>query len=257
MTEWNASGYDRISTLQDAMAQEVLSLLRLGGSERVLDVGCGNGRVTAEIADRVQQGSIVGIDPSNEMVAFAAQHFNRPNVHYEVGDARQLRFKSEFDLVVSFNALHWIREVEQGHALRSIRAALRPSGLAQLRLVPKGQRQSLEDVTEETRRSARWSPYFDGFHDPYLHLTPEQYATLAEDNGFRVQSLNTSDHAWNFGSRAGFVAFGAVTFVEWSKYIPELERLEFVEDVLDRYRQVLREDGIFRFYQMDITLKPK
>ena len=82
-------------------------------------------------------------------------------------------YQHEFDLVVSFNALHWIPEQDQ--ALKSIRAAVKRNGLAQLRLVPKGQRKSLEDVLEETRLSPRWSGYFKSFHDPYLHLTPEQY----------------------------------------------------------------------------------
>lgn len=61
-----------------------------------------------------------------------------------------------------------------------IGSALKPGGRAQLRLVPKGERKSLEDVLEETRTSPRWAGYFREFHDPYLHLTPEQYARLAE-----------------------------------------------------------------------------
>jgi trans-aconitate 2-methyltransferase len=55
MTEWDAAGYARRSGLQAAMANEVLALLELDGSERILDVGCGDGRITAEIAARVPQ----------------------------------------------------------------------------------------------------------------------------------------------------------------------------------------------------------
>src|ERR1700751_1168879 len=109
MTEWNASEYARISTLQAAMAEEVLALLELKGNERILDVGCGNGKVTAEIAARVPQGAVVGIDPSQEMIAFASSHFGpaiHPNLRFQVADARHLPFQEEFDLVVSFNALH-------------------------------------------------------------------------------------------------------------------------------------------------------
>ena len=70
MTEWNASEYARISALQAAMAREVLSLLELKGTEQVLDIGCGNGKTTAEIAARLPHGSVVGVDASADMIAF-------------------------------------------------------------------------------------------------------------------------------------------------------------------------------------------
>jgi trans-aconitate 2-methyltransferase len=259
MTEWNASEYARISTLQAAMADEVLSLLDLKGTEQVLDVGCGNGKTTAEIAARVPQGAVVGVDASADMIAFAAAHGAlHPNLQFAVADARHLPYRRQFDLVVSFNALHWIPEQEQ--ALKSIHSALKQGGLAQLRLVPKGQRKSLEDVIEETRLSSRWQGYFQGFHDPYLHLTPEQYGDLATGTGFEVRRIQVAAKAWDFQSRSAFLTFGSVTFVEWTQHLPEPERLAFAIDVLDRYQLVAAdapgEENFFRFYQMDITLAP-
>jgi trans-aconitate 2-methyltransferase len=261
MTEWDASGYAGISGLQQAMATEVLALLRLSGTERVLDVGCGNGKVTAEIASRVPNGAVLGVDSSADMIASARHEFGpevRPNLRFEVADVRQLPFRHQFDLVVSFNALHWVPEQEQ--ALRSIRSALTSAGRAQLRLVPAGERKSLENVIEEARLSPPWVRYFNGFNDPYLHLTPERYRALAEQNGFRVERLHTESKAWDFQSRSAFVAFGSVTFIEWTQFLPESERIAFVNDVLDRYKRVVadraREENTFKFYQMDITLLP-
>jgi trans-aconitate 2-methyltransferase len=109
MTEWDAAGYVRRSGLQEAMAEEVLALLKLEGSERVLDIGCGDGRITAEIAARVPRGSVFGVDASHAMIAFAMSHLgsaDQANVRFEVADARCLPFREEFDLVVSVNALH-------------------------------------------------------------------------------------------------------------------------------------------------------
>jgi trans-aconitate 2-methyltransferase len=259
MTEWDASGYARISGLQQAMAKEVLALLNLKGSEQVLDVGCGNGRVTAEIASRLPDGTVLGVDSSADMIASAKHQFGpelRTNLRFEVADARQMPFREEFDLVISFNALHWVPEQEQ--ALRSIRSALRSAGRAQLRLVPAGKRKSLENVIEETRRSSRWAAYFDRFKDPYLHLTPEEYGALAEQNGFRIERIHTESKAWDFQSRLAFLAFGSVTFIEWTQFLPESERPAFINDVLDRYRIVAcdhpGEENTFKFYQMDITL---
>ena len=259
MTEWNAPGYERIAGLQQAMAAEVLLMLDLKGKERVLDLGCGEGKVTAQIAARLPQGSVIGVDASAEMIAFATRNFGarvRSNLRFETADIRQLAFSDEFDLVVSFNALHWIPE--QDEALHSIHAAMKPEGRAQLRLVPDGERKSLETVIEETRQSARWAGYFRQFRDPYLHLTPERYATLAERNGLRVLRVNTQDKAWDFKTRSAFMAFGSVTFIEWTKRLPEEHRLAFVSDVLERYRLEVTngagEENTFKFYQMDITL---
>jgi trans-aconitate 2-methyltransferase len=259
MTEWNAPEYARIAALQEVMATQAISLLDLKGSERVLDLGCGNGKVTAEIAARVPRGSVVGVDASAHMIDFAAQQYppsTRPNLRFETCDIRHLPFRQEFDLVASFNALHWIPE--QKEALQAIHVAMKPDARAQLRLVPAGPRKSLENVLEKTRLSSRWAGYYHDFRDPYLHLTPDEYGALAEQNGLQVQSIDTTDEAWDFGSRAGFEAFGSVTFVEWTKRLPENDRPDFVREVLDRYRSEVAngpgEENTFKFYQMNITL---
>ena len=255
MTEWNASGYADISALQQAMAAEVLALLDLKGARSVLDLGCGNGKITAVIAARIPEGRVVGVDASAEMIAFAAEHFGPgscPNLSFAVSDIRRIPYRDEFDLVVSFNALHWIPQ--QDEALRAIHAAMKHGGSAQLRLVPKGERRSLEDVLEETRRSSKWASFYEGFGDPYLHLTAEEYSALAERNGLRVVSKDVKDKSWDFGSREGFFAFGSVTFVEWTRRLPEESKAAFIDDVLDRYAAVAGDEHTFRFYQMDIRL---
>jgi len=255
MTEWNAPQYARIAGLQQAMAAEVLALLQLKGWERVLDLGCGNGKVTAEIAARVPDGSVVGVDASSEMIAFAVENFpaqQHHNLRFEAADIRNLRYREAFDLVVSFNALHWIPD--QDVALRAIHTAVKRDAVAQLRLVPDGPRKSLETVIEETRKSARWTGYFQDFRDPYLHLTAEQYADVAERNGFRVQQIHTADKAWDFKSRSAFEASCMVTLIEWTKRLPEDARPTFVSDALDRYESVAGDASTFKFYQMDVTL---
>jgi trans-aconitate 2-methyltransferase len=176
MTEWNASEYARISTLQAAMAEEVLALLDLKGNERILDVGCGNGKTTAEIAARVPQGAVVGVDASADMIAFAAAHGAlHPNLQFAVADARQLAYHHEFDLVVSFNALHWIPD--QDRALRSMRATLKDTGLAQLRLVPKGERKSRGQglgLSVALCFSGLWKRHFRGVEPASAGIRPSR-----------------------------------------------------------------------------------
>ena len=127
--EWNAREYSSISELQAAMAGEVLALLKLEGSEQVLDVGCGDGKITAQIAARVQQGTVIGVDASHQMVEFASTQFGPdrwPNLKCQVADAREIGFSNQFDLVVSFNARHCVPDQEV--ALRARAKALRPDG---------------------------------------------------------------------------------------------------------------------------------
>jgi ubiquinone/menaquinone biosynthesis C-methylase UbiE len=87
---------------------EVLSLLNLRGVEQILDVGCGNGKTTTEVAVRIPKGTVVGVDASAEMIGFAVAHCDaalHSNLRFAVADARYLPFEEEFDLVVSFNAV--------------------------------------------------------------------------------------------------------------------------------------------------------
>jgi trans-aconitate 2-methyltransferase len=256
MTEWDAGGYHEQSSLQRWLAGEHLASLTLAGGERVLDVGCGDGAITTQIADRVPGGSVLGIDPSERMIAYAADHCRRPNLRFEPADARTLPYRGEFDLAVSFNALHWVPE--QSQALRSIRAALRPGGRAFLELVPEGERTCLEDVIDRTRRAARWNAHFAGYRPPYLHLWPDEYRRLAEECDFRVEAVRTEQKRWDFGSRRGFVDFARVTFVEWTRMLPEADRLAFIDDVLDDYARLDGDPGgprVFVFYQMEVALR--
>lgn len=261
MTEWDAGEYAQRSGLQEVMAGEILAMLRLDGRERVLDVGCGDGRITAEVASRVPDGSVVGVDPSRRMVAFASKRFvpsAHPNLRFAEADARHLPFRDEFDLVVSFNALHWVTDQEA--ALRSIHSALKPGGRAILRLVPAAGRKSLEDVIEDVRKAAEWAGYFDGFRTPYLHLTPELYRMAAERSGLRVTGIHAGEKAWDFETRDAFLAFCEVTCIEWTRHLPEADRPAFLADVLDRYRPIAAdrpgEENTFKFSQMDVQLAP-
>ncbi len=126
-------------------------------------------------------------------------------------------------------------------------------------VVTAGARKSLEDVVEKTRRSSKWRAHFSDFRAPYLHLTPEQYAATAERNGLRVLRIHAEAKAWNFNSRSAFFAFCSVGLVEWTRRLPQTERPEFINAVLDRYQAVAAdrsgEENAFKFYQMDISLR--
>jgi ubiquinone/menaquinone biosynthesis C-methylase UbiE len=259
MTEWNASDYNHISTLQEVMAQQEIRRLQLAGTERVLDVGCGDGKVTARIAALLPRGSVLGVDPSHNMIDFASSHFStaeHSNLSFRIADARRLAFRNEFDLVVSFNALHWVPEQEE--ALRSIQQVLKPGGKALLRLVPREPGWAIEYVIEEVRSRPRWAGFFGGFRPPFAHFTPEQYHTFADRSGLGVERILVENGSWDFKSRAAFAAFCQGTFVEWTQRLPEADRPVFITEVLDHYRAAAcpaaGEENLFKFQQMEVAL---
>jgi trans-aconitate methyltransferase len=261
MSEWNASGYQAVSRLQEAMATEELARVKLGARDRVLDIGCGNGKITAAIAERIPEGSVVGVDPSRNMIDFAREHYasTHSNLRFEYGDARALPYTNEFDRIVSFNAIHWVPE--QAAVLRSIRAALKPDGKVLLRFVPDGPRKCLEDVIEDVCASPRWARYFEARQRPYVHPAPEAYRALAEQNGLKVLHIEVEDKVWDFDTRQAFVDFCHVTFAEWTRFLPEPEWVAFITQVLDRYQPIAAntpaENNVFKFYQMEVALTPK
>ena len=108
---WNAADYAANSIVQQTWARELIARLKLRGDERILDVGCGDGKVTAEIARALQRGSATGVDasPANDQIrAKAFPSKKSPNLEFHVMDARRIKFDRQFDLVFSNAALHWV-----------------------------------------------------------------------------------------------------------------------------------------------------
>ncbi len=98
---WNPEDYAQNSDAQLKWARELRANLDLQGTEAVLDVGCGDGKITADFAKVLPQGRILGTDRSVEMVEYAARHYRANNLAFAPIDARALTFDQEFDLVFS------------------------------------------------------------------------------------------------------------------------------------------------------------
>jgi trans-aconitate 2-methyltransferase len=249
VTQWQGENYRDIAKPQRSLASRTLSSLVLEGHERILDVGCGDGTITMQLADRVSPpGRMLGIDPSPSMIAAARKlAANRSNVDFEVNDVLTMRYRREFDLVVSFNALHWVHELEV--AFQRIAGALIDGGRATLQFVCAGDRPSLEEVIAATCQNERWSESFRSFRQPYEHRHPDQLRALAESAGLTVTRLAVDDELWNFGSRDAFAAWCKGTFGPWTDGWGLESKTQFISDVLDAYESVIGAPGGFRFLQ--------
>jgi trans-aconitate methyltransferase len=108
---WRPEEYKNNSAMQSSMAQEVIACLGLRGKEKVLDIGCGDGKITAQIARLIPAGYVVGVDSSPEMIEFSRKNFfSQNNLRFDLCDARDLKFSNEFDVVFSSSCLHWIKD---------------------------------------------------------------------------------------------------------------------------------------------------
>jgi trans-aconitate 2-methyltransferase len=254
VADWDGLSYRKVSALQTWVASQSLTGVTMAGDERVLDVGCGDGHITAAIADQLPDGSILGIDPSPRMIA-AAGTFSSPRLRFAVGDVLSMDFRDEFDALVSFNALHWVPD--QHGALTRIRGALRDRSWALIQVVCAGQRPSLEAVAMRTCTEPPWREHFTGFRAPFVHVNPARYAELAASAGLRLTDREVSDRSWDFDSPEEFVRWCRVGFDSWTARLPDDAAADaFVADVLGTYEPITGSPRRLRFMQLRARLAP-
>jgi trans-aconitate 2-methyltransferase len=255
VTDWSGDDYARVSGLQRAMIDEAATRLAFAAGDRVLDLGCGDGYLTRRIAGMVPTGCAVGIDVSRRMIATAraAAQATAAGPWFLVADATALPLRRVFDVVVSFNALHWVPD--QHRVLGQIASVLRPDGRAVIQVVCGGERTSLEQVAMQTARSPRWNRWFGGFDAPFVHVDPAGYGALAAGAGLTLTSLAVTDREWDFGDRQRFSRWCTVGSTAWTDRLPAGEHDAFVDDQVSAYQAVVGRPGLFRFTQMRAELR--
>jgi trans-aconitate 2-methyltransferase len=110
--DWNATSYERMSAPLEAMGREVLDRLDLGGDERVLDAGCGTGRLTAALLERLPRGEVVAVDGSPAMVEAARERLGDA-AELRVADLLELDLDRPVDAILSTATFHWIADHER------------------------------------------------------------------------------------------------------------------------------------------------
>lgn len=256
MTDWDGKGYEEISALQRHLAEVTLAGLAFRGDERLLDVGCGDGFITRSIAARLPDGSVVGVDASPRMIAAAQDRPDGPGapVRFEVSDVQSLTYDADFDVTVSFNALHWL--VDQRAALTRIARATKQGGRVIIQMVCAGPRPSLERLAMLVCARPRWSAAFLGFTAPYIHVDPAEYPRIAASAGLTVTEQTVQDVEWDFGSREAFARWCTVGFADWTARLPADDVARWVDEVVSDYQQSVGKPGLFRFLQLRAELTP-
>ena len=232
MTDWNAARYHEISTPQQAWGRRVLERLPLEGSERVLDIGCGSGRLTAEIADRVPAGRVVGVDPSAAMVEKASAWLRdrAPQTTVVRADAVALPFRRAFDAVFSGATFHWIHD----HAalFRSIVTALRPGGRLAAQCGGGPNLSLLYSRAGRLMRDPRFARYFEEWSEPTYFADVETTRRRLVGAGFTEVEVSLESAPTVFDAPDDFREFIAnvclrhhgsrLPRAEWQSFLREL-----------------------------------
>jgi trans-aconitate methyltransferase len=243
--QWNPSDYARHSQGQEVLARELITSLNLRPQEHVLDIGCGDGRMTAEIARMVPEGRVVGIDRSPEMVAHAAQHFVRSNLSFQTADATTLPFDDEFDVLYSSAVLHWVQD--QRAALAGIARSLRAGGRCLLQMGGKGN--VAEMIKAFIHAGAKPSGFTYAFHGD------DEYRGMVQDAGLIADSVELIPKDMVHASRAALTGWIRTAWQPYHRDVPEERKNEFLELVTDLYAEARPPDADGAFHVLTIRLQ--
>lgn len=123
--EWDAQTYDRVSDPQYEWGLEVLGHLDLAGNEFVMDAGCGSGRVTAKLLERLPHGRVLCVDASEQMIEKAREALG-DRADYLVADLSELEVPERVDVIFSTATFHWV--LDHDRLFSRLHAALKPGG---------------------------------------------------------------------------------------------------------------------------------
>jgi trans-aconitate methyltransferase len=232
MAKWDPKDYEKNSCAQETWAKELIKKLKLEGSEDILDIGCGDGKLTAELADHVPNGSATGLDASPDMIAYAKSRHKRPNLTFQAGDATCLKYDKEFDLVVSFACLHWIRD--HIPVLEGIKRSLRPTGRILVQFGGKGNAAELIKAADHVI-AANWKNYFDGFVFPWAFYSPEEYKVFLRQAGLKATRVELVPKDRTDLGQEGLASFIRTTWHPYTDRVPEKMRKKFIDEVAEEY----------------------
>jgi len=231
--QWDSSLYDDRHSFVWKKSADMIGLLDPQPGERILDLGCGTGHLTAQIAERGAE--VLGIDSSPAMIGQARQNY--PKLKFSLADARQLQLPEPFDAVFSNAALHWVPEASA--VVARVAAALKPGGRFVLEMGGKGNITRIVTVLDAVLKEAGYSP-----KSPWFFPSAAEYSAILEQHGFEIRSLWTFE-LWH---RLDHPEKGMREWLEmfagpWFETVQEKERPALVTEIEARLAQSLRCDG--------------
>jgi trans-aconitate 2-methyltransferase len=243
--EWNAASYHKVSGPQTSWGLKVLSRLALEGNERVIDAGCGTGRLTAGLMARLPHGRLVAIDRSWNMLLTARANL-RPDFGTRVLFARVdlplLPFDGWADLVFSTATFHWVRDHETlfAHILR----ALRPGGRLFAQCGGGPNLAHAHALAERVMECEPFAPFFVGWRPVWEFATPAVTAERLRQAGFIDVRTSLEEAATTLADEASYREF--VTTVIYNPHLARIADAALRAQFIDRITELaVHEDPPF------------
>lgn len=188
--EWDAGTYHDVSRPQQEMAAAVLEHLPLRGDEVVLDAGCGSGRISEMLLDRLPHGVVVAVDASQQMVDRAREHLasfgGRVSVRVadltELSGPESLGLDSPLDAVLSTATFHWIADHDA--LFGALASVLRPGGRLVAQCGGRGNIDRARRIVETVQERVPYAEHFVGWEPPWNYASPEETVARLENAGF-------------------------------------------------------------------------
>jgi trans-aconitate 2-methyltransferase len=168
--EWDGASYDRISQTMEKLGLDVLDRLELQGDEAVLDAGCGSGRITQTLIERLPRGRVIAIDESPSMIAAARERLG-PDADLRVGDLLELELEEPVEAILSTATFHWIKDHERLFA--RLHAALTPGGRLVAQCGGEGNIDILRGTAREVIANEPYAEHFAGWQAPRNYTAPD------------------------------------------------------------------------------------
>ena len=179
--EWDGTSYDRISATMEALGLDVLDRLTLNGDELVLDAGCGSGRVTQALIERLPHGRVIAVDESASMVDAARRRLG-PDVDLRVADLLELDLDEPVDAVLSTATFHWIADHDRLFA--RLHKALQPGGRLVAQCGGEGNIDILRGKAREVLAEEPYARHFLNWQPPWNYAAPQPTAERLRSAGF-------------------------------------------------------------------------
>lgn len=221
MSEWNATSYHKVSAPQTSWGQKVLNRLIVNGDERAIDAGCGSGRLTGELMERLPAGRLIAIDRSWNMLMTARANL-RPVLGSRVSFVQvalpDMPFSGWADLVFSTATFHWIKDHQA--LFSAILQALRPGGRLHAQCGGGPNLHRAHELAEQVMHAEPFARYFTGWPGPWEFADALVTAERLKNAGFVEVETNLEEAPTTLASEEDYREF--VTTVI---YHPHLDRL--------------------------------